>query len=122
MDRHRIVYLTECTQWSNYIEETKRKSELGSNEYRAFNYTVSKHIKACQECEGEHWVIQQDSKIANGKHRGCTAFQQCKRRIFNNISSWDQNCVIDQPWDKLYIPHLSTVLLIKSFVSNITGK
>lgn len=66
--------MTECTRWSNYTEETKCKSELGSNEYRAFNYTVSKGIKACQECEGEHWVICQDSKIANGKHRGCTDF------------------------------------------------
>ena len=115
MDRHRIAHLTECTRWSNYIEATKCKSELGSNEYRPFNYTVSKHIKACQECEGEHWVIQQGSKIANGKHRGCTAFWQCKRRTFNNISSWDQNYASDQPVDRLYIPRLSTVLLIKNF-------
>lgn len=120
MDRHRIAHLTECTWWSNYIEETKRKSELESNEYRAFNYTVSKHIKAYQECEGEHWVIQQDSKIANGKHRGCTTFQQCKRRIFNSTSSWDQNSASDQPLDQLHVPHLSTVLLIKNFVSDIT--
>jgi len=89
---HRIVHLTECTRWSNYIENTKCKSEWGSNDYRVINYTVSKHIKACQECEGEHWVIQQDSKLAHGKHRGSTAFQQCKRKILNNISSWDKKC------------------------------
>lgn len=120
MDRHRIAHLTECTRWSNYTEETKCKSELGSNKYRAFNYTVSKGIKACQECEGEHWVIHQDSKIANGKHRGCTDLQQWKKRIFNNINSWDQNFASDQPLDKFYIPHLYTALLIKNIVSNIT--
>lgn len=52
---HRITLLTDCMWWSNYTEESDFKSELESNEYRTFNYNVSKHIKACQEYEGDHW-------------------------------------------------------------------
>lgn len=52
---HRITYLTECMWCSYYTEESNCKPELERNEYRTFNYNVSKNIQACQEYEGEYW-------------------------------------------------------------------
>lgn len=40
---------------SYYTEESNCKPELERNEYRTFNYNVSKNIQACQEYEGEYW-------------------------------------------------------------------